>query len=76
MEKLHTTFEPTSQTVSDIAQVIKSSWYHEAYLLSGKIILHIQDYEEQRAYFIFMDKTKYDAVCCLLWNKNCGGGEV
>lgn len=66
--------DESPKTVSGIANIMKDSYRYDVYELGKFVILHVQDFPEQYPYLIVMGKSKWKAVTCLLWSKNCGGG--
>lgn len=64
----------TTKTVTTIAGLMKIAYRYDALMVDEMILLHVQDYPEQYPYLLLMSKTKFDAVCCLLFSENCGGG--
>lgn len=76
---MDTSIEPTKlenspKTITGIANIMNAASRYDVYELGKFVLLHIQDYEEAYPYLIVMDKSKWEAVTCLLWSKNCGGG--
>jgi len=67
--------EETPKTITGIAKIMKASWRYEVYQVGKFFLLHVQDFQEQYPYLILMSKTKWQGVTCLMWSKDCGGGE-
>jgi hypothetical protein len=70
-----TKLEESPKTITGIANIMKAAYRYEIYELGKFFLLHVQDFPEQYPYLIAMSKNKWNAVCCLIWSKNCGSGE-
>lgn len=65
--------DPTPKTITAIVDILKTASNWRAYAFEKRVIIQVWDYEEQNPYLLLMEKTKFDAVTCLLNGHNCGG---
>lgn len=65
----------SSRTVTSIKDVMLHCWNYDVYEISSGMLIVIQENEHGSVELIFVSKSKWDAISCLIWSVNCGGGK-